>query len=192
MKRVDLIAGVVGAAVVVFFAVDEGRQIYETIYGAFPLIVTFVKFALLATGGEIIAFRIRSGRYRFRGFGVVPKMIVWGVLGIAIYAAFGIFSVGVPRLFADAPYEILRTPLVTAALISVFMNVFFAPGMMLTHHLTDVYIADHGGSFPLRGIPTAYRTIFAAAISVALGLFLGIAARTKERNDGQRARSRPR
>ncbi|MDA3949503.1 MAG: Mpv17/PMP22 family protein, partial [Spirochaeta sp.] len=191
------------------------------VYGRVPLLVTFFKFAVLATGGEVLAHRLRTGRYRFCGFGIVPKMVVWGFLGLAIYAAFGIFSAGVPALFAQSSIALLHTPVGTGFLISVFMNVFFAPVMMLTHHVTDLHIAKSGGTFPLREfhmvpllanvdwnrmwsfvffktiplfwipahtitflLPPEYRTMFAAALSVALGVFLGVAARRKETNDG--------
>jgi hypothetical protein len=221
MKWGDAIALVIGIGLVAFFSREAGRHIYESVYGNAPLPVTFVKFAVLATGGEILAYRLRAGHYRFRGFGIVPKMVVWGLLGLAIYAAFGIFSAGVPAVFTRAVVPFFHTPVTTAFLISVFMNVFFAPVMMLTHHVTDLHIARSGGTFPFRGfhmvpllagidwhrmwsfvflktiplfwipahtitflLPPAYRTIFAAALSVALGVFLGIAARRKEPHDG--------
>ena len=223
MKRADVVPIVCGTGLIVFFALEEGRATYESVYTAVPLLVTFFKFAVLATGGEILVHRLRSGSYRLRRFGVVPKMVVWGFLGLAIYAAFGIFSAGVPALFARSPIPLFQTPVVSALLISSFMNVFFAPVMMLTHHLTDLHISRSGGAFPLldfrmmslvRGIdwdrmwgfvflktiplfwipahtitfllPHAYRTIFAAALSVVLGLFLGVAARSykKESADG--------
>ena len=49
---------------------------------------SFVKFALLATGGEWIARRIKDHSYSLKGFGLFPKSIVWGVFGIFIYWAF--------------------------------------------------------------------------------------------------------
>jgi len=60
------------------------------------LIMSFLKFAVLATLGEIIGYRIKTGGYQLSRFGILPRAIVWGVIGVAIKAAFSIFSTGVP------------------------------------------------------------------------------------------------
>ena len=39
--------------------------------------------------------------------------------------------------------------ILNAFFISLFMNLTFAPVMMMTHHLTDTYIASNNGRFPL-------------------------------------------
>lgn len=222
MKRADVVPYALGIGLILLFSLEEGRNLYESVYLRAPLIVTFLKFAVLATGGEILAHRLRSGGYQLHGFGVVPKMIIWGILGTAIYVAFGVFSAGVPALVADSSIPLVHTSIGTALLISVTMNLFFAPIMMLTHHITDLHIATSGGRFPLRGfrvrplldridwdrmwgfvfvktiplfwipahtvtflLPQTYRTIFAAALSVALGVFLGIAARSQQAERSQ-------
>lgn len=221
MRTSDLPAILAGVAVLAFFLVGASRSLYENAYLAAPLVVTFVKFALLATGGEIVAMRLRTGSYGIRGFGALPKMIVWGILGLAIYAAFAIFAAGVPTLFSPvlAPIGSSRVePILRAFLISLFMNLIFAPPMMLTHHITDRYIANNGGRFPLGRfrlrplldtidwdrmwgfvykktipffwipahtitflLPEQFRTAFAAILSVALGLFLGVVGSAKKR-----------
>lgn len=223
MKAFDLPVVVLGVGILAFFGVEQTRTLYETAYTAMPLLVTFVKFALLATGGEIVALRIRTGSYRKPGFGVAPKMVVWGFLGLLIYAAFAIFSTGVPTLFSGLLERTSGAPwngLLRAFLISLFMNVVFAPPMMLTHHLTDRFIESEGGRFPLRRfdiaallekadwqrlwglvykktiplfwipahtvtflLPVQFRTAFAAILSVALGLLLGVFGKRKEMRD---------
>lgn len=140
------------AALLALFVFPVTRDLYARWYAALPLVVTFVKFAVLATGGELVATRIRTGVYLTRGFGVVPRMIVWGVLGLAIYAAFAIFAAGVPALFESLITRAHGSRLLTAFLISLFMNVLFAPGMMLSHRITDAWIARNDGRFPLRGL----------------------------------------
>ena len=47
-------------------------------------ITSFLKFAILATLGESLGLRITSGKYYFNGFGLIPRAIVWGILGIGI------------------------------------------------------------------------------------------------------------
>jgi len=77
---------------------------------------------------------------------------VWGILGVFIWIAFGIFSFGVTGIFfAGSVPETAGMRLLNAFTISLFMNIIFAPIMMMTHHVTDTYIAQNGGKFPLRG-----------------------------------------
>lgn len=191
-----------------FFAYPETRSYYESAYKAMPILLTFFKFAFLATAGEMVALRVKEGIYYRKDFGVVPKMIIWGVLGIFIYFAFIIFSTGVPNLM---PLSIRNNRILQALLISVFMNIIFAPIMMITHHITDNFIHLNKGKFrlsqfnilnqlkdinwekmwsfvflktiPLFWIPAhtitfllkpELRTVFAASLSVVLGIFLGI------------------
>ncbi len=200
-----------------FFLLPATRQVYETAYAAIPLIISFIKFAVLATAGEMLAGRVRRGgpgRYLPEGFGLLPKMVVWGFIGVLIYWIFGIFSAGVQSAFPGAfAAGIFGLPVAGAFLISLFMNLFFAPVMMIFHHLSDRFIAAHAGRFPLRNwntrelleatdwkrmwgfvfartiplfwipahtvtflLPDTYRTLFAALLSVALGLLLAFAA----------------
>jgi hypothetical protein len=209
--RAAIAAAAIAAAagLAAFFGFSETREIYARAYAARPLAVSFIKFAILATGGEMLALRIRTGVYWRKGFGLLPKMLVWGILGLAIYAAFGIFSVGAPALCAPLLSRLKNPTLATAFCISFFMNLFFAPLMMMVHHLTDRFIESKGGRFPLREfrilplaaqidwpkmwgkvykytiplfwipahtvtflLPTEFRTLFAAILSVALGLLI--------------------
>lgn len=154
MKLRDFPAVLAIAAILLFFTV--GRGLYDAAYAFSPLLVAFLKFALLATFGEMCVSRIMGGAYLPRGFGLVPKALVWGVLGLAVYAAFNIFEGGVTVLFFSAGTpQGLAGAILRAALISVFMNAFFAPVLMVTHHASDLHIAANGGRFPIRGLNVA-------------------------------------
>lgn len=217
MKCRDIPVILIFLTLAAFFSIPVSRQAYEAAYHAFPVPVIFIKFALMATGGEMVAGRFGTGRYLNPGFGVLPKMIIWGILGISIYWAFVVFSNGAPYLlpdFRNTPELISR--ILTAFVISLSMNITFAPIMMLTHHITDTYIAQNNGRFPLRKfailpllkqidwdrmwgfvikktiplfwipahtvtflLPEQFRTLFAAGLSVVLGIILG-AYRAKE------------
>lgn len=146
----DLIALAVIAAFVTFFCLPASRNIYENLYAKFPVIICFIKFALLAPGGELLANRFRLGTYLPKGFGLLPKMLIWGFLGMAIYAAMTIFSTGTPQLIPQNNLGHGLQQLLKAFSISFFMNLIFAPPMMLTHHLTDKHIQQRGGSFSLK------------------------------------------
>ncbi len=150
----DLWAVMFLALVIALFLYPPTYAGYSKLYAALPAALSFVKFAVLATFGEMLVARIRTGAYLPADFGLLPKALVWGVLGVFIWIAFGIFSHGVTLTFfqgvsASGPGPGPGMQVLQAAAISFFMNLFFAPVMMMTHHLTDTYIADYGGRFPL-------------------------------------------
>ena len=130
-----------------------------------PYIMAFFKFAILATLGECLALRIREGVYSKKGFGVVPRMMVWGFLGMCIAMAMVIFKTGVPVFLgsvADAltgnsghaatyaavfkATELTWGKVGIAFAVSVLMNSIFAPVMMTFHKCTDIHITDNGGT----------------------------------------------
>ncbi|RLD48051.1 MAG: hypothetical protein DRI97_19135, partial [Bacteroidetes bacterium] len=81
-----------------FFIFKELFEAYYQFNLEHGLLMSFIKFALLATLGEVIGLRIKTGNYHQKGFGVLPRAIVWGFLGMTIYMAFAIFSSGTPVL----------------------------------------------------------------------------------------------
>ena len=151
---------------------------------AHPYIMAFFKFAILATLGEMLALRIRKGVYSEKGFGVLPRMIVWGFLGMAIAMAMVIFKTGTPAFLgsvADAlsgnaghgaayddifkASELTWGKLGIAFAVSVLMNSIFAPVMMTFHKCTDIHILENGGT--VRGLfrPIKMREIFREKIN---------------------------
>lgn len=146
----DVGALVFVGAVVFIFTFPSSYSAYAGLYAAYPAALSFLKFAVLATFGEMLVARLRTGSYLPTGFGLLPKALVWGVLGIAIWLAFGIFSAGVgTTLFGAVSDPGVGLQVLRAFSISFFMNIIFAPVMMMIHHLTDTYIAEHAGRFPL-------------------------------------------
>lgn len=150
IRRGDLGAVLAAAGLGSVFYVPAFRAAYEAAYAAAPLPMAMLKFAVFSTAGEMLAARLRCGRYLPRGFGLGPKVAVWAVLGALIWLAFGVFSAGVPA--AVAPHA---PPLLSAFLVSCVMNLFFAPMFMVLHHLADLHIARNGGRFPLRSFDLA-------------------------------------
>lgn len=167
-----------------------------------PLAMGFVKFALLATSGEIIAWRIVSGRWSFPD-NFIAKAAIWGLIGAALAFLMKVYAAGTSAACAGSG------PFVTAFATSVIMNVTFAPVMMGFHKMTDTWLAltpsrrslaqaaaavDWEGfiSFTLLKtipffwipahtitflLPDEYRTAMAALLSVALGVILSLKKR---------------
>ena len=120
------------------------------------MLMSFFKFAVLATLGESIGLRIKKGKYSERGFGILPRAIVWGVIGLGIKLAFTTFYHGVPlfleydlgfegaRKYLAGPLSVNKVAVAFA--ISTAMNLIFAPVMMTFHKITDTHIEQTGGT----------------------------------------------
>lgn len=149
-----------------FFLSDGVYSFYKQFNQEHPFVMSFIKFGILATLGEVIGLRIRSGQYYQPGFGILPRALVWGFLGMSIKMAFIIFGTGAPYIlttlgieFPSAkPTDILNQnffetfsglQVLTAFTVSVTMNTFFAPVFMTFHKITDTHILANGGT--LRG-----------------------------------------
>jgi len=142
-----------------FFMSPGLYRFYETFNAEHGMITSFIKFALLATFGETLGLRIRTGKYHRKGFGFLPRAIVWGFLGLGIKFAFVLFSSGVPVFLSylglEGAQKALTGPLtgikiLTAASSSIAMNLIFAPVMMTFHKITDAHIDATGGT--IRGL----------------------------------------
>ncbi len=165
MKKTDWIVILIVVVVLApFFIPATGFFAwFEASTAAHPFIMAFFKFAILATFGEMLALRIREGVYNKKGFGIVPRMMVWGFLGMCIAMAMIIFKSGVPA-FLEAvggcekgalaaifkASELTWGKLGIAFAVSVLMNTIFAPVMMTFHKCTDIHILDNGGT--VRGL----------------------------------------
>lgn len=156
MKKSDFLTIlIVIACFAPFFMFDSVYQGYKDINAMHPLIMAFLKFAILATFGEMLGLRIKTGRYNTPGFGIFPRAVIWGFLGMWTAIAMGVFSKGIPgylnnfQLFSGiaeamaGPFSGLK--LGGAFLISLMMNTSFAPVLMTVHKITDTHILNNGG-----------------------------------------------
>ncbi len=158
MKRQDLFFALVMLAIFVpFFISPELYDWYKTFNDEHSMVMAFAKFAILSTLGEMLGCRISTGSYTHPTFGVMPRMVVWGLLGMAISMAMTVFSAGIPAFIAEmgggelveafnVEGDISWGKFVVALSISVMMNTFFAPVFMTFHKITDAHIAECGGS----------------------------------------------
>jgi hypothetical protein len=149
MKKNDLffILGFVGISLIFLLPSPRGVVIDAT--NEFPYLMGFLKTSILASMGELLADRIKHSKYFARpGFGL--RFLVWGFLGMGFVLAFKVFSSGVqeaqlagllPQLFSGSWVGTVWT----AFLISLIMNLIFAPTFMIFHRVTDGYIDLSGG-----------------------------------------------
>lgn len=156
MKKNDLVfISIILAVIALFVFIAPIANWYLQFNKEHGMVMSFFKFAILATLGEIIALRIKTGNYNQPGFGIVPRMVVWGFLGLAINLAFNIFATGAPAFLAylglkEAPQAMAGNfsglKLLDAFTISTTMNLIFAPVMMTFHKITDTHIIATGGT----------------------------------------------
>lgn len=170
MKRQDLYFALVMLAIFVpFFLSPELYAWYKTFNAEHAMIMAFLKFGILSTLGEMLGCRISTGSYTHPTFGMLPRMVVWGLLGMAISMAMTVFSAGIPAFITNmGGSELVASfyaeglswgKFVVALAISVMMNTFFAPVFMTFHKITDAHIAAAGGSLKalITPIPMAER-----------------------------------
>ncbi|MCK9290829.1 MAG: Mpv17/PMP22 family protein [Bacteroidales bacterium] len=226
MKKHDLIViAIVLLTVSMFLLLTPLSSAYTFLNDTHGMWMSFFKFAVLATFGESLALRIRTGRYGHKGFGWFPKAVVWGLLGFTIKLAFVIFANGTPAFLAYLGYTFAPTAIqdafsfqkvIVAFCISMTMNLIYAPVMMTLHRITDAHISQWNGraialvrpiqlrkifntmdwdslwnfvfkkSIPLFWIPAhtitfllpeSYQVLFAAFLSLILGVILSFAMR---------------
>jgi len=155
-KKQDLIfiAGII-LLFLPFFASSRIYDAYTHFNHYHGFIMAFIKFAILATLGEVIGLRIKTGKYTQPGFGVLPRAVVWGFLGITIKLAFIIFASGTPSFLEYMGMQNAKgifagsfssAKLLIAFSISATMNLIYAPVMMTLHKITDTHILATGGT----------------------------------------------
>ncbi|MCF6171824.1 MAG: hypothetical protein L3J31_03505 [Bacteroidales bacterium] len=159
MKKQDIFFwGIIILLFLPFLISGKVLGIYLELNQQHGMLMAFVKFALLATLGEIIGLRIKTGSYFQPGFGILPRMVVWGFLGLTIKMAFIIFSSGTPLFLEYLGVNDARSVLAgppgagkvsVAFATSAALNLVYAPVMMTFHKITDTHILSTGGT--LRG-----------------------------------------
>ena len=181
MKKSDFIFILITLLLVLSFLPFPFLDHYHTVIfnPKYWYISSFIKFGILATLGESLGLRISKGMYNYNGFGLIPRAIVWGTLGIMIKIAFVVFAVGSPtmleKLFgitnavasmkANSIFDALElglggTRIITAFAISSLMNLIFAPVFMTLHKITDTHIIDNNGTLKGFFSPIKYYKIF--------------------------------
>ena len=112
--------------------------------------------------GRVHRLAHQRGRVQPSGIrGILPRALVWGLLGLGMKLAMTVFAGGVPIFLQSMGMEnaqaVMGEPLswtkvFVAFCISVTMNSIFAPVFMTLHKITDTHILQTGGT--LRGFFT--------------------------------------
>ncbi len=139
MKRGDFI-WVAALALVVFFMLSPfTNSTFEQLTATLPYLMGFVKFAILATMGELLAIRIGCGAYR-APVGLVWRIVIWGLIGVLITLMFNVFAGGVKFAMDKGLLPFAGNAFAFAFFTSAIMNCFFAPTFMALHKFSDTYL----------------------------------------------------
>ncbi len=170
MKKKDLFVILIIALVFApFFIFEEVYAFYLSFNKQYALAAAFLKFALLATFGEALGLRIKEGVYNKAGFGLIPRAVIWGFLGLTIKLAFDVFSIGTPYFLEHMGVKGAETALkgdftliklAVAFSVSACMNLIYAPVMMTLHKITDTHIINNGGKLSALGKRIPFADIF--------------------------------
>ncbi len=124
------------AAVLVF---PSSRAAFLEYTAKMPYLMGFLKFALLATTGEVLAGKVSTGAFAFPK-GVWAKAAVWGVIGLMLTLLMPVYAGGVAAAQASGMLVGKDSPFLTAFFTSALMNATFGIAMMAFHRITDTMI----------------------------------------------------
>jgi len=139
MKKGDLIWGLAFVLICAFLLNPSTQKSFIAITSAHPYIMGFVKFAILATMGELLAIRIVTADWN-KPVGVISRAVIWGFLGMVIVLIFKVFAGGVISAQKSGALPFAGSAFAFAFFTSSIMNLVFAPTMMAFHRVTDTII----------------------------------------------------
>lgn len=123
-------------------AVPQTHQVFVRWTKSYPYWMGFVKFAILASIGELLALRLAHHAWKLP-IGLIYKVIVWGLIGMMITFMFSFYSTGVSAMVERGIINTGKGFLSTiyrAFLTSLIMNLTFGIVFMALHRLSDTYI----------------------------------------------------
>ena len=170
MKQKDIIFSLAAICLFLpFFLFPGVLEFYKQFNSQHAMLMSFIKFAILATMGEVIGLRTKTGFYSQPGFGLIPRAMVWGFLGMTVKTAFVIFGAGAPAFLEmmgmEGASDIIKgnfTPakVLVSFTISASLNLFYAPVLMTFHKITDIHITNTGGTVKGLFTPIQFAEIF--------------------------------
>jgi hypothetical protein len=138
----DALWGLALLIITALLLIPQTQEVFTHLTNSFPYLMGFIKFAILATIGELLALRLANGAW-MRPDGMVYKILVWGLIGVLITYMFAFYSKGSSAMMEQArisPEDSFLSTVFTAFLTSVIMNLTFGIVFMAMHRMSDTYI----------------------------------------------------
>ncbi len=182
------------------------REVFMAMTQAYPYISGFFKFFVLATMGDMLGARILHGQWQ-KTKGLIFKAIIWGIIGMMITLAFTLYSEGrlpfhgskfghafltsvmmnitfapfmflfhkFSDLYIDVKYRGMKKVTINDLVKEVDFNMLIGFSMLKT--IPFFWIPCHTLVFLM---PPQYRVVASAFLSIALGLMMAIAKKSKK------------
>jgi hypothetical protein len=139
LKKGDFLWGVALLIWIVILIVPSSREAFIAVTDAHAYLGGFVKFAILATMGDMLGARVLNGNWSIPK-GVIYKAIVWGIIGMMVTLVFAVYMGGAASAQSSGKLPFPGSKLAQAFFGSAIMNLTFGPMMMAFHRFTDMYI----------------------------------------------------
>jgi hypothetical protein len=153
MKRGDFIWSAIMVCVVASLVNPTSRGAIMSETMVHPYLMGIIKFAILASMGELFAIRIIAGQWNIP-CGMVYRVCFWGFMGFTLTTAVSVYANGVPGSIQSGILFGARfhSPVIRAFWTSVMMNATYGPVIMSAHRISDTYLDLAGGR--LRNLPS--------------------------------------
>ena len=116
--------------------IPQSREVFKTLSSDHPFIMGFVKFALLATAGELIAGYIATGKPTIP-VKIIWRFVIWGFIGVWITFMMTVYKYASGHMMADGKLPGVGITPLFALFTSVLMNTSFGPTFMAVHKISD-------------------------------------------------------
>lgn len=140
MKKSKVFLPIFSFGILLVFALililPESREVFKTLSTTHPYIMAFIKFAFLATIGEIFAMSLAKKSWSMP-VKIIARFVIWGLIGIWITYMMKIFSGGVASLMKSGALPGGNNTFLRALYISATMNLTFGPTFMAVHKCSD-------------------------------------------------------
>lgn len=141
MKKGDFIWVGVLVLWISILVIPDSREIFISTTEAYPYIGGFIKFAILATMGELLGIRVMQGKWK-KPNGIIFRATIWGVIGVITTLAMSVFPAGVAKAQEIGKLPFQGYVFANALITSTVMNIIQSPTIFLFHKCTDTYIDE--------------------------------------------------
>jgi len=138
LKKEDFIWIATLVGIIAFLVYPDTNKMFISFTTSYPYIAGFLKFAILATLGDLLAYRLVTSEWKIRK-GFLFRAFIWGFLGVVIVLIFAIFGAGITATMETGLLPGFGYTIAFAFFTSAIMNLSFAPAMMGFHRVTDTY-----------------------------------------------------
>lgn len=139
MKKGDFLWGFLLCLWAAVLVVPTLRDGFIAVTDAHPYAGGFIKFAILATMGDLLGARVLKGEWIIPK-GVIYRALIWGVIGLMVTLVFTVYMGGAAAAQTAGKLPFKGSKLGVAFFGSTIMNLTFGPMMMAFHRFTDIYI----------------------------------------------------